>query len=504
MNEPYLGEQKLVFSIDIGTTNTAVSIVHLQPGVPPKVRVISRWPGDTTSSKIPSLILFVWRRLSDSMAYVIATPNGWGLAEQAVLKAAMEGAGLLVKDAAASEDRLVFVTEAEASVHFGLHYAPSSSSGWLEPGAQFAVCDAGGSTVDSCVYEVESTTPKLRLREVKTSDCVQAGAIFPTRFARSIIEAKLAGSKFCTKEYLDAIVETFDSKTKHHFAEREEAQVIKFGFDKDNDKAVGISRGRLTLTGAEVARAFEPCVAQILSSLDGQIAGCNVKNILLVGGFGESPYLRRTLAERYEPHGIKIVTADEPSKKAVSEGASLFYIKDCVIARATRFDFGIQTTRKFSQWGDLALGRPVFTAVDGQKRIDGGWSRIIKKGTVIESNQLVTEVFNHTFRSRLAMVYSVTLRTCDHDSSIHDGWMTDRWGKDINGFERCCTLTADLSSLATPDTVQVNEATGEPFWHLTFKVGLAFGGTSLKAYVLYDENGVEKRGPASVIPSIYY
>lgn len=65
----------------------------------------------------------------------------------------MEDAGLLVEGAASTQDRLVFVTEAEASVHFGLHYAPSSSNGWLAAGAQFAVCDAGGSTVDSCVCE---------------------------------------------------------------------------------------------------------------------------------------------------------------------------------------------------------------------------------------------------------------------------------------------------------------------------------------------------------------
>lgn len=39
-------------------------------------------------------------------------------------------------------------------------------------------------------------------------------------------------------------------------------------------------------------------------------------------GFGESPYLRKKLTEWYEPQRIKIVTADEPSKKAVAEGDS--------------------------------------------------------------------------------------------------------------------------------------------------------------------------------------
>jgi len=41
-----------------------------------------------------------------------------------------------------------------------------------QTGTQFAVVDAGGSTVDTCVYEVERTFPKLQLKEVKNSDCV--------------------------------------------------------------------------------------------------------------------------------------------------------------------------------------------------------------------------------------------------------------------------------------------------------------------------------------------
>ena len=102
MSEPYVGEPKLVLTLDLGTTSSAysmtppallrlihpgrsaaVSIVHLQPGVPPtvgpshqllwsasrvegllirnphqlQVRSVSRWPGDSISSKVPSLIL---------------------------------------------------------------------------------------------------------------------------------------------------------------------------------------------------------------------------------------------------------------------------------------------------------------------------------------------------------------------------------------------------------------------------------------------------------------
>lgn len=87
----------------------------------------------------------------------------------------------------------------------------------------------------------------------------------------------------------------------------------------------------------------------------------NVQSILLVGvrairsiqvtglhahnqqGFGESPYLQRRLREAFPAQ--RVVTADEPSKKAVAEGGALFYSHDKVVARGTRFEFGVPTMR---------------------------------------------------------------------------------------------------------------------------------------------------------------
>lgn len=41
----------------------------------------------------------------------------------------------------------------------------------------------------------------------------------------------------------------FDTKTKLLFDSEEDNYLIKFGFDRDNDKDSGVSRGRLTLSG---------------------------------------------------------------------------------------------------------------------------------------------------------------------------------------------------------------------------------------------------------------
>jgi hypothetical protein len=56
---------------------------------------------------------------------------------------------------------------------------------------------------------------------------------------------------------------------------------------------------------------------------------------LLVGGFGESPYLQNALRERFEKEGIQVICADEPSKvgsvlKVISStDMALFSIESC-------------------------------------------------------------------------------------------------------------------------------------------------------------------------------
>jgi hypothetical protein len=113
--------------------------------------------------------MVVWRRLRDTMVVVFTTPNGWELSQQGTLHNAAIAAGLM--NAENTYQLLDFVTEGEASVHYALAYSQSKT--WLFPGSIFAVVDAGGSTVDSTLYECKPMDPKIHLEEVCPSECVQ-------------------------------------------------------------------------------------------------------------------------------------------------------------------------------------------------------------------------------------------------------------------------------------------------------------------------------------------
>ena len=64
-----------------------------------------------------------------------------------------------------------------------------------------------------------------------------------------------------------------------------------------DDAKQGVQRGKFIIKGDEIAQIFKPVLKEIIKLVRGQIAATSrdVKAILLVGGFGESVYLRESL-----------------------------------------------------------------------------------------------------------------------------------------------------------------------------------------------------------------
>jgi len=116
----------------------------------------------------------IWKRLEDHIVIVLCTPNGWDVSQQGFLRNAAVKAGL-VKEAEANS-LVEFVTEGEASVHYALKYTQGDI--WLKKDSMFVVTDAGGSTIDSTLYECKQGKPRLVLEEVCGSECIQVCAVY--------------------------------------------------------------------------------------------------------------------------------------------------------------------------------------------------------------------------------------------------------------------------------------------------------------------------------------
>ncbi|KAG8737716.1 hypothetical protein FRC10_007915, partial [Ceratobasidium sp. 414] len=174
----------------------------------------------------------IWKNYQSKMEVVIAHPNGWGIREQTFLRAVAMDAGFT---STSSSHRIRFVTEAEAS-----------------PGTKFAVCDAGGSTVDTTVYYVVAARPMLKLEEARASACVQAGAIFVDAAAEKYIQKALASASLDQEDIQDYTargVKDFESVAKRNFRDATEDKMIEITGPHFSNAAIRTRRGRMTIPG---------------------------------------------------------------------------------------------------------------------------------------------------------------------------------------------------------------------------------------------------------------
>ncbi|ELU36996.1 AIG1 domain-containing protein [Rhizoctonia solani AG-1 IA] len=197
----------------------------------------------------------IWERYSPDMEVVLAHPNGWGIREQTFLRKVATDAGLSVPEKAQRNIR--FLSEAEASVHFCIHHTNLGNR--LQPGTHFAVCDAGGSTVDTTLYSVVSLHPLLKLEEKRASACVQAGAIFVDLEAEGYLRKSLSSVGLNAdeiKDYTKAGMKDFEGGAKRGFQDEIVDQHITVGNSRFNNTAIRARRGRLTLAG-QVHMSYE-------------------------------------------------------------------------------------------------------------------------------------------------------------------------------------------------------------------------------------------------------
>ncbi|KIM25112.1 hypothetical protein M408DRAFT_331406 [Serendipita vermifera MAFF 305830] len=585
----YQGEEKLVISIDIGTTFSAVTFCHVYAGAKPEVRAVLKWPGqeDTAGdSKIPSLLAYqagevrfcgaealeylddddyeiarwfkvhlhpesmrtleqppaygspidamstielpplpegvtleqiytdfirylysaahsyfirrtpdgrnIWNRLQERTIIILCTPNSWDIAQHTFMRQVAVDAGLVTESDV--DDRLEFITEGEASIHFALAHAGGLN--WLQAGAMFAVTDAGGSTVDSTLYECKSTEP-LILQEACASECALAGGVFVDRAAYTLLKDRLFHTRYGSEEWVMASMRAFEKKTKRVFDGSQESNVVAFGGPGDTDRNHGIVKGKLFLSRNEVSRTFEDVVARTVESCSKLLRGRRVQHLLLVGGFAESPFLRARLAFILHNQGTEVVTVDEPSKKAAAEGATIWFLKQLVKARAARCTYGMHAWKVFRRTIHSEREADARVRPDGTKKI-----RVFDP--VVEKESILTNDWEKSIRYQTSYTtFPLDLERFSRNLYTWEGegksvWLRDQQGNLLPGMRHLCALMADLSGLK--GSLTRHRSAYYEYWRLDYEVVISFKRGKLQAKLRWTENGVKREGPVTILP----
>ncbi|CAE6537653.1 unnamed protein product [Rhizoctonia solani] len=362
------------------------------------------------------------------MEVVIAHPNGWGIREQAFLRSAAVAAGFSTAEQAPSKVR--FATEAEASVHFCIHH--SNLGNVLQPGMNFAVCDAGGSTVDTTLYSVVSVRPVLKLAEKRASACVQAGAIFVDFEVEKFLRRTLTGAGLSSDdvmEYTKEGVKDFEGFAKRAFRDETAEHSISIAGARFNNTSIRIRRGRMTLSGSTIKAFFDVCVKEITASVDQQLADLNVPYILLVGGFGDSPYLHQEFRKRYEPRGSQVTTINDSTSKAVADGAVLWATAQGLLSRTLALSWGIETSVAFDPNNSDHQHRKEISSTSNGTMLPGRWKSLTKKDVPLNDGLAVVAIpFSLEFSSSSADLGKFELDLYSYSGNDEPMWMRNKQG----------------------------------------------------------------------------
>ncbi|KAK0434093.1 hypothetical protein EV421DRAFT_1841511 [Armillaria borealis] len=434
-----------------------------------------------------------WSSIEGGIHFILAHPNGWEGEEQNKMRDAMISARL-IGNGEQEHSRLSFVTEGEASLHFclnkGLSRYTSNEDG-------FMIVDAGGGTVDISTYSRAGVSEGNRcFQEIAIPQCQLSGSIFVTGQAQIYLRDKLKGTVYT--EMANVIADCFDKTAKLRFRNAEEPAYIQFGTIRDNDPALGIRGGRLTLLGSIVAGFFEPSLRDIIQAIDHQcsMSPKNISAVFLVGGFAASNFLYSKLQAHLQPPDIQLSRPDSHVNKAVADGAVSYYIDHAVNARMSRYNFGGKefTSYEESMSEHRRRSDKAYVAANGELSLGDQFDAILPKGILVSE----TTEFRRTYH-----LYSETLEdlTSISDDIIgYRGLKTDpRWmDTDEAMYNVLCTVTANTQQ-ATKTLKPQYRPDGRTFYKLDYDVVLLFGLTELQAYVSWKHKGKEKRGPARII-----
>ncbi|TFK21935.1 hypothetical protein FA15DRAFT_597024 [Coprinopsis marcescibilis] len=436
----------------------------------------------------------LWDSVKGDIEFVLSHPNGWEGFQQSQIRRAVVQAGL-IPDNYHGHERVSFVTEGEASLHFAIQNGLPQEV--MQSGQGVIIVDAGGGTIDISSYR----KPKFSktFEETYTPQCHFNGSIFVSIQARLFIDASLKNSEFHSD--LDHIVRCFDKTTKIRFGDDNQAQYIKFGSTRDNDFSCNIRFGQLKLNGADVATFFEPAIRCIVKTVREQLEQprsdpATVSHVVLVGGFGASDWLFKQLRKELESLGLKVVRPELHVNKAVADGAVSFYLSHMVTARISRYHYGTFRNVEYkpgllehdSRIGDLLI-RP-----SGRKLVPNSFSIMLAKGTKV-SEETETKV-----RMWKEVDNKDQLSTLSFDVICYKGRLDDpKWRDDDSGlifcighFKKLCRVEADLSHLPLEAKPKKNGEEGEYFC-ANYWVVLLFNSAELKAQIMWKESNLEMR-----------
>ncbi|KAL6364534.1 hypothetical protein LRP88_01937 [Fusarium phalaenopsidis] len=262
----------------------------------------------------------------------LTVPATWSdTAKQLTIDAARD-AGF----ASRPHDRVRLIAEPEAAAHLALRSSIQHVQDLIEVGARVMVCDLGGGTVDITSYEVQSISPRLKLRELCVGGGGKCGGTFVDRNFHAHMEKHFGeaftsldpeitgpGSRFMDQfEMAKRDFSLNQPKTRPH---RLHLPMESLRLSLESKKHYDSRFGYVLITQEDMKSLFDPVGDKIICLVADQVNRLKketskaIDHLVLVGGFGSSPYIKERLKEWCLAQHIRMTTPWSGAWSAVND-----------------------------------------------------------------------------------------------------------------------------------------------------------------------------------------
>ncbi|CDH58515.1 actin-like atpase domain-containing protein [Lichtheimia corymbifera JMRC:FSU:9682] len=280
--------------------------------------------------------------------YCLTVPAMWSDQAKATMREAAIRSGIINRYD--HPDRLMLISEPEAAA---LYCEKKCDQFNLGHGQRFMICDAGGGTVDLIVFEIDDSGSRRALKEVTKGQGDSCGSTFLDAQMREYLKDRFYGLGRVSDTAMDSMMENFIEGIKPQFEGDEDQFLLlpaTLGLANMDDPANGIEDGNLRITAEDLCEhVFEPVVRKVLTLIDEQLRQSPVAldAIFLVGGFGQSEYLRRRVIDEFA-NRVGFIGVPPRGELAVVRGAVYFGLNpQMVTERVSRRSYGVETRMVF-------------------------------------------------------------------------------------------------------------------------------------------------------------
>lgn len=303
----------------------------------------------------------------EKVRWVLTVPAIWTDPGKEFMKVAAIKAGL-------PENKLLLALEPEAAslCCWSIRNVSPDGRTILTPGISYTVVDMGGGTADIVTHKIENGE---KLREIHAPVGGDWGGTQVNSSFQGLL-IKLVGapilSKFKSKCMVDYLEMMNDFEIKKQFAtlENEEEVMLTFPgslvklFEEETDgeslsdvikqtpmgDQLEWTSGRLIIQPELFKTFFTVSIDNVISKLEelfSATASRDVSTLLLVGGFSESPILRKAIRKAFRDK--RIIHPEHPSL-AILEGTVIYgHSPMSVKTRICKYTYGFMATKSIQQ-----------------------------------------------------------------------------------------------------------------------------------------------------------